>query len=134
MKKNYEKNQLVLSVTFFFLLVEISVFILFTKLEYKSFEVLSSTVITENYLSFYVDNKNLKSLTRNKHLYIENKRYFYEIIDVTRKMVKSKENWYHEVIVRIELPKTYKDKDIVTISLYHRRKKLYTIFEAIWKE
>ncbi len=134
MKKNYEKSQLILSITFFFLLVEIAIFVLFTKLEYKSFEVLSSTVITENYLSFYVDNMNLKRLTSNKHFYIENKRYFYEIIDITRKMVKSKENWYHEVIVRVELPKKYKDKDIVTISLYGKRKKLYTIFEAIWKE
>ena len=73
MKKNYEKSQLILSITFFFLLVEIAIFVLFTKLEYKSFEVLSSTVITENYLSFYVDNKNLKRLTSNKHFYIENK-------------------------------------------------------------
>lgn len=134
MKKNYEKNQFILSITFFFLLVEIFIFILFTKVEYKSFEKLSSTVITKNYLSFYVNSKSLKKLTSNKYFYIENKRYLYEIIEITRKIVKSKDNWYHEVIVRIELPKKYKDKDIVTISLYHRRKKLYTIFEAIWKE
>lgn len=134
MKKNYEKNQFILSITFFFFVIEIFLFVLFTKLEYKSFERISSTVITENYLSLYVDSNHLKKLKSNKHFYIENKRYVYEMIDVTRKMVKSKNHWYHEVIVRIELPKKYKDKDIITISIYRRRKKLYTIFEAIWKE
>lgn len=134
MKKNYEKNQFILSITFLFLLVEIIIFILFMKLEYKSFEVLSSTVITENYLSLYVDSDNLKKLKSNQHFYIENKKYFYEIIDITRKVVKSKKDWYHEMIIRVELPKKYKDKDIVTISLYDKRKKIYTIFEVIWKE
>lgn len=134
MKKNYEKNQFILSITFLFLLIEIFIFVLFTKIEYKSFERLSSTMITENYLSLYVDSNTLKKLKSNKYFSIENKKYFYEIIDITRKVVKSKNNWYHEVIIRLELPKKYKDKDIVTISLYSRRKKLYTIFEAIWKE
>lgn len=134
MKKNYEKNQLILSIAFFFFLIEVVVVVLFFKLEYKKFDVLSATVITENYLSLYVDSYHLQKLKSNQHFYLENKKYFYEVIDVTRKIVKNKKKWYHEVIIRIELPKKYKDKDIVTISLYDRRKKIYTIFEAIWKE
>lgn len=132
--KNYEKNQFIFSITFLFLILKIVVFLFLYRSDYKQFNVLSSTVITENYISLYVDKKDLKDLKRNPYFYIENKKYHYEIIDITRKVVKNKNKWYHEVILFVKLPKKYKDKDIVTLSLYCNRKRLYTIFESIWKE
>lgn len=134
MKKNYEKNQLLLSSTFLFIIIVIILVISLYVISYKEYKIISATVITSNYTSLYVDNDLLKCLQKNHKLYIKNKAYEYEITDITKKVVKNKSKWHHEVIIRLKKLQNYKDKDIITISIYCKRKVIATIFENCWKE
>lgn len=127
MKKNYEKDQLLLTMCFLFIIVEIITIMMCLKLKYQNFSLISVTMITKNYVSSYVDDKDLKVLNNNKKLYINNKKYNYEITSITRKVVK-KGKWYHEIIMRINLPKKYNDKDIITIGIFEKKKNIIDIF------
>ena len=76
MKKNYEKDQLLLTMCFLFIIFEIITIMMCLKLKYQNFSLISVTMITKNYVSSYVDDKDLKVLNNNKKLYINYHRYF----------------------------------------------------------
>lgn len=133
MKRNYEKNSLLIFmilIFMFFLLITISIYF---KKNYRTYDVIESIVITDNYLKTYVDSKKLKKIKTGSKFYIDDKTYNYKTIEIEKNVMKKDNKKYHGIILETTIPRKYKDNDVVTISLLSNKKKIYKIFKKCWE-
>ena len=89
MKKIYEKDQLLIFTSFFFIVIELFCFINLCFKNFRTFEMIQSVVVSDNYFKSYVDSKTIKKLKSIKFVYIDNKKYSFEIINI-KKGIKEK--------------------------------------------
>ena len=134
MKRIYEKDQLLIFTTFLFIILELFFFINFCFRDFRTFEMVQGIVVSDGYFKSYVDSKTIKKMKSIRRVYIDNKKYSFEIIDIERKVLKKDKRWYHEILVRCKFPKKYLENDAVTITYESNKKKLYYIFNSCWKE
>lgn len=133
MKKNYEKSQLLYFTIIVFIFFQIIICYLYFKEQYRTYTSISAIVITDNYIKTYVDNKSLQKLKQSKYFYVDNKRKKYEIINVEKNVIKKDKTSFHEVMIKFQIPKKYKDNDTFNISIYSNKKGIYTIFKKCWE-
>lgn len=133
MKKNYEKKQLIYSIIIVFIFFQIIICYIYFKEQYRTYKSISAIVVTDNYIKTYVDNNTLKKLKQSKYFYIDNKRLKYEIINIERNVLKKDKSSFHEVMIKFQIPKKYKDNDTFNISIYSNKKQIYTIFKKCWE-
>lgn len=134
MKKIYEKDQLLLSSIFLFLVIEIFVSFLFLFRNFRTFQTFQGVVISESYFKSYIDSKTLNSLKSVQSIFIDNKKLSYEMVDIQKKVLRKEGIWYHEVLIRCSFAKKYHENDSLTITYQTRKEKIYTIFKSCWKE
>ncbi len=134
MKNNYERNQLIITITFLLLIVAIILLINLFKYRYRTYKNINSIVVTDNYLQLLISSKDLKLLNSSNYLYIDNKRIRREIISIEKDVLKRKNLSYHDVIIRVKFPHKYKDNDYVKLTIYDKKEKLFNIFKSCWKE
>lgn len=133
MKKNYEKKQLLYFIIIVFLFFQMIICSLYLKEEYRTYKSISAIVITDHYIKTYVDNQSLQKLKQSKYFYVDNKRLKYEIINIEKNVLKKDKTSFHEVMIKFQIPKKYKDNDTFRISIYSNKKKIYTIFKKSWE-
>ena len=102
MKKNYEKNQLIITMTFLFLVIFIILLINLFKHRYRTYKNINSIVVTENYLELIINSNDLKLLNSSNYLYIDNKKKKREIISIEKDVLKRNNITYHDVIIRVK--------------------------------
>lgn len=134
MKKNYEKNQLIITMTFLFIVIFIILLINLFKHRYRTYKNINSIVVTENYLELIINSNDLKLLNSSNYLYIDNKKKKREIISIEKDVLKRNNITYHDVIIRVKFPNKYKDNDYVKLTIYNKKEKLFSIFKSCWKE
>lgn len=134
MKKNYEKNQLIITMTFLFIVIFIILLINLFKHRYRTYKSINSIVVTENYLELIINSNDLKLLNSSNYLYIDNKKKKREIISIEKDVLKRDNITYHDVIIRVKFPNKYKDNDYVKLTIYDKKEKLFSIFKSCWKE
>ena len=134
MKKNYEKNQLIITMTFLFIVIFIILLINLFKHRYRTYKSINSIVVTENYLELIINSNDLKLLNSSNYLYIDNKKKKREIISIEKDVLKRDNITYHDVIIRVKFPNKYKDNDYVKLTIYNKKEKLFSIFKSCWKE
>ena len=134
MKKNYEKNQLIITMTFLFIVIFIILLINLFKHRYRTYKNINSIVVTENYLELIINSNDLKLLNSSNYLYIDNKKEKREIISIEKDVLKRDNITYHDVIIRVKFPNKYKDNDYVKLTIYDKKEKLFSIFKSCWKE
>lgn len=134
MKKMYEKDQLLLSISFLFLVIEVIISFSFLFRNIRTYQTFQGVVISDNYFKSYIDNETLSTLKAVNSIYIHNKKYSYEIIEIQRKVLKKEGKWYHGVLIRCSFPKKYHENDSLTITYQTKKDKIYTIFRSCWKE
>ncbi len=134
MKKNYEKNQLIITMTFLFIVIFIILLINLFKHRYRTYKNINSIVVTENYLELIINSNDLKLLNSSNYLYIDNKKKKREIISIEKDVLKRNNITYHDVIIRVKFPNKYKDNDYVKLTIYDKKEKLFSIFKSCWKE
>lgn len=134
MKKNYEKNQLIITMTFLFIVIFIILLINLFKHRYRTYKNINSIVVTENYLELIINSNDLKLLNSSNYLYIDNKKKKREIISIEKDVLKRDNITYHDVIIRVKFPNKYKDNDYVKLTIYDKKEKLFSIFKSCWKE
>ena len=134
MKKNYEKNQLIITMTFLFIVIFIILLINLFKHRYRKYKNINSIVVTENYLELIINSNDLKLLNSSNYLYIDNKKKKREIISIEKDVLKRNNITYHDVIIRVKFPNKYKDNDYVKLTIYDKKEKLFSIFKSCWKE
>lgn len=133
MKKNYEYNGLLVFVILLYILVVIFVILTYFTKTYRSYNLISVIVVTDNYVKTYVDNKTFKKLKSTSRFYIDDKIYDYEIIEIEKNVMKRKNINYHEVLLKTKFPSKYKDNDSIEVSIYSNKKKIYSMFKKCWE-
>lgn len=134
MKKNYEKNQLIITMSFLLIVIFIILLINLFKHRYRTYKNINSIVVTENYLELIINSNDLKLLNSSNYLYIDNKKKKREIISIEKDVLKRNNTTYHDVIIRVKFPNKYKDNDYVKLTIYDKKEKLFSIFKSCWKE
>ena len=133
MKKNYEKKELLYFMIIVFLFFQMIICSLYLKEEYRTYKSISAIVITDYYIKTYVDNQSLQKLKQSKYFYVDNKRLKYEIINIEKNVLKKDEVSFHEVMIKFQIPKKYKDNDTFRISIFSDKKEIYTMFKKCWE-
>lgn len=133
MKKNYENNQLIITVVFLYLLLFVFVFFLLFKTKYRTYNTINGILITDNYIEVIVSSKDLRLLSSSKYLYIDNVLKKVKIISTKRGVIKKNDKLYHEVILRVKTPNKYKDNDSISLTIYNNRKRIISIFKSCFR-
>lgn len=134
LKKNYENNQLIISITFLFLIMSFFLLINVFCKRYRTYKTIDSIMITKNYVQTFITEEELKLLRSSKYLYINNERLKMRIISVQKDILSRNEIKYHEVIIKVILSKEYKDNDYIKLTIYSKKEQVLNIFKACWKE
>ncbi len=133
MKKNYEKNQLVISISFIFIFLCILFLIHLFTYRYRSYRVLDSVMISKNYIKLLITTKDLEILRKSKYIMLDNHKQKMSITDIEYNVLKRK-SLFHEVIINTHTPKKYHDGDVIFITAYEKKRKMINIFKSCWKE
>lgn len=134
MKKNYERNQFIITITFLFIIILVILIINIFKFRYRTYKTINSIVVTDNYLEIIINSEDLKLLNSSNYLYIDNKRQKREIISIEKNIMNKDKVTYHDVIIKVKFPKSYRDNDYIKLTLYNKKKRLFNIFKSCWKE
>lgn len=133
MKKNYEKNQLIISISFIFLILCFLFIVNIFTYRYRNYKVLNSVLITKDYIKLIITDEDLKKLKGSKYIFIDDEKEKMEIIEIVKNVLKKEKN-YHEVIVNVVTPGKYHDGDYIKVTIYDNKKRLINIFKSCWKE
>ena len=97
----------------------------------------------ENYHKIKYSNKILEYIVSISKL-LPNRRFPDKTIDILdeagllasiekRNVLKKDKSSFHEVMIKFQIPKKYKDNDTFNISVYSNKKQIYTIFKKCWE-
>ena len=95
--------------------------------EYKEFNLIH---LNNNKYELIVNKNDLRLLTNNKTIYINNKKYKYKIIEVNRDVIDREKIKYSEI--KISLDKSI-NKDIIVSYVFYKNNRLIDIFGIIYK-
>lgn len=95
--------------------------------EYKEFNLIH---LNNNKYELIVNKNDLRLLTNNKTIYINNKKYRYKIIEVNRDVIDREKIKYNEV--KISLDKSI-NEDIIVSYVFYKNNRLIDIFGIIYK-
>lgn len=134
MKYNFEKyNFLIISIFIVFILIIIFLLNIF-KYKNELYKKFYGICITDNIVSIMVNNRELKTIYKNKVLYLDGKEYKYNINKITKNIIKKKNIYYHEVFIKFKFNyNKYKDGDVLNISIRYGKEKIINMFKIIWK-
>lgn len=134
MKKNYETNQLIISIAFIFITVSNILLINIFLKRYRTYKTIDSIVITDNYVQAIITDEELKLLRSSNYLYIDNERLKMRIVSIEKNLLTRNKKKYHEVIIKVQFKKIYKDNDYIKLTIYDKKEKIINIFKSCWKE
>ena len=134
MKRSYEKYSSVVVITIIFFISFIICFVLVNKSRFRTYLNINAVVISRHYVEAFITDYELKLLKNRNIVYIDNKRIKVKIETVEKNVLKKKKITYHEIILKLNIPKEYKDNDYIEISLYKNKDKVIRIFKSCWKE
>lgn len=133
MKKNYEKNQLIISISFIFIILCFIFLLNIFTYNFRSFKIVDAVLISENYIKLIITDNDLKTLNGSQYIIIDNKRKKMEVTSVEKNVLKRKV-YYHEIIIRVKTSSKYHDGDYIKVTIYDKKKKMFYIFKSCWKE
>lgn len=131
--RNYEKKDLIIVlIIIFFVLEIIGVYYLIKDREYTYYKI-SGVVSNKNLVTFIVDKKERQILYKSQTIYLDNKKFKYEIKENRGVILKKNNKKYYEVLLKIKLPKNKKTTDVLEFSIKNKKKRLIEIIKNIWK-
>lgn len=91
-------------------------------------------VVSNENVIFMVSSDQINYFYNNANLINDAKVKKFSIEKVHKNILKKDGQDYHEVIVKFNFSKKYKDNDVLNISLKKEKERLIDIFKIIWKE
>ncbi len=130
--RNYEKRGIILFLIFLFILVV--VFIVIYSFFYKidSYYLIRGVVFRDDLLEVVVDSYEKKVLYQNGFVYIDGKKYNYDIKNVLDDALFKDEVGYSVIYIECDL-NNEKENDIVDLIFLKEKIRLVEIFKLIWK-
>lgn len=113
---------------FVLLIITIGLIIINKSFKYEKYYS-SQSEIKDNYLVIYVNTKEIKQITKNYELKIENKKFAYKIKSISKENIYLNGNYYKEIKLEIKKHKL-QENDVVNIKIITDE---YSIIEYIFK-
>lgn len=113
---------------FVLLIITIGLIIINKSFKYEKYYS-SQSEIKDNYLVIYVNIEEIKQITKNYELKIENKKFAYKIKSISKENIYLNGNYYKEIKLSIEKHKL-QENDVVNIKIITDE---YSIIEYIFK-
>lgn len=133
LERNYEKRTTIIIFIILFLIITVlfSLYLYFGKITNNI--LLSGVINSKETIEILVNDEELNLLYQNKTFYIDDEKKTYEIRKVTLKVLEKNNIYYHDIIIKTEISKKYKENDNLKITLKKNKKRLIEIFKLIWK-
>jgi len=131
--KNYEKLTYIYTVVFILMILIIVLIIFSLKENIRTYDVISSSVIKDDLVEAVVTDKQLKTIYKNKYLYLNRKKQVIKIEKINKNILVRKNKNYHNILLKIKLNKKAKVNDIKPLILFNRKVNIFEMIRIIWK-
>ena len=130
--RNYEKRSFIL---IFILILFVFIFLFCCLLMFykiPKYYLINGVVFKDNVVEVMVDDDELRLFYKNKYIYINNKKYEYDISNIVLDVLIQDGKKYSLIYIDCDL-RNEKENDIVKITIKKENIKLFRIFETIWE-
>ena len=132
--KDYEKFGLVR--LFIVILLVFFVFLLIFSVAWTSIKdcsLLSGVTTSSRQVMIIVSAKQASWFYRNTYVMIDGEKKKFSIDRVNKNILNNNQKNYHQMFLKIDLPKRYRVNDTVMISFHPKSVSLWSIFFKTWK-
>lgn len=130
--RNYEKRSFILILILILLIFVILFCCLLLVYKIPKYYLINGVVFKDNVVEVIVTDEELKLFYKNKYIYINNKKYSYDISNVILDVLIQDRKKYNLIYINCEL-RNEKENDIVEMTIKKENIKLFRIFETIWE-
>lgn len=131
--RNYEKKTFINIMLIFLVLLEITIFVLFSINKINIYENVSGIVVKDDLVVLIINNKTKKIIYKNSLLYLNNKKLKYEIVEDRGYVLKRNKEDYSEILISFKFDKNYKVNDSLQLTLKKEKINIIEIFKIIWE-
>lgn len=130
-QKKYEDLTKIKIITVLLIIIQLIFILLMTNYKVYKNKTLTCIVMNKNICLLVLDDKEKELLHKNMKLYVNNKENTFKIIEDNNVVVTNGKKKYKEILIRVDLVKSYKTNDTVNLTIRERKIKLIEIFKVI---
>lgn len=130
-QKKYENLTKIKIITVLLIIIQLIFILLMTNYKVYKDKTLTCIVMNKNICLLVLDDKEKELLHKNMKLYVNNKENTFKIIEDNNVVVTNGKKKYKEILIKVDLVKSYKTNDTVKLTIRERKIKLIEIFKII---
>lgn len=130
-QKKYENLTKIKIITVLLIIIQLIFILLMTNYKVYKDKTLTCIVMNKNICLLVLDDKEKELLHKNMKLYVNNKENTFKIIEDNNVVVTNGKKKYKEILIKVDLVKSYKTNDTVKLTIRERKIKLIEIFKVI---
>ncbi len=130
-QKKYENLTKIKIITVLLIIIQLIFILLMTNYKVYKDKTLTCIVMNKNICLLVLDDKEKELLHKNMKLYVNNKENTFKIIEDNNVVVTNGKKKYKEILIKVDLVKSYKTNDTVKLTIRERKIKLIKIFKVI---
>lgn len=131
MQKKYEDLTKIKIITVLLIIIQLIFILLMTNYKVYKNKTLTCIVMNKNICLLVLDDKEKELLHKNMKLYVNDKENTFKIIEDNNVVVTNGKKKYKEILIKVDLVKSYKTNDTVKLTIRERKIKLIEIFKVI---
>lgn len=130
-QKKYENLTKIKIITVLLIIIQLIFILLMTNYKVYKDKTLTCIVMNKNICLLVLDDKEKELLHKNMKLYVNDKENTFKIIEDNNVVVTNGKKKYKEILIKVDLVKSYKTNDTVKLTIRKRKIKLIEIFKVI---
>lgn len=130
-QKKYEDLTKIKIITVLLIIIQLIFILLMTNYKVYKNKTLTCIVMNKNICLLVLDDKEKELLHKNMKLYVNDKENTFKIIEDNNVVVTNGKKKYKEILIKVDLVKSYKTNDTVKLTIRERKIKLIEIFKVI---
>lgn len=130
-QKKYEDLTKIKIITVLLIIIQLIFILLMTNYKVYKDKTLTCIVMNKNICLLVLDDKEKELLHKNMKLYVNDKENTFKIIEDNNVVVTNGKKKYKEILIKVDLVKSYKTNDTVNLTIRERKIKLIEIFKVI---
>lgn len=130
-QKKYENLTKIKIITVLLIIIQLIFILLMTNYKVYKDKTLTCIVMNKNICLLVLDDKEKELLHKNMKLYVNDKENTFKIIEDNNVVVTNGKKKYKEILIKVDLVKSYKTNDTIKLTIRERKIKLIEIFKVI---
>ncbi len=130
-QKKYEDLTKIKIITVLLIIIQLIFILLMTNYKVYKDKSLTCIVMNKNICLLVLEDKEKELLYKNTKLYVNDKENKFNIIEDNNVVVTNGKKKYKEILIKVDLVKSYKTNDTVNLTIRERKIKLIEIFKVI---